>query len=98
MVVTVLPITLSRPADPRHGVEIPHATKRRLGLYDARSWVVLTEANRFVWPGPDLRPSIPGDATSVAYGLLPYALFEDIRLKFIAALNTRIARAVPRTE
>jgi hypothetical protein len=32
------------------------------------SGVVQTEANRFVWPGPDLRPSRPGDASSVAYG------------------------------
>lgn len=96
-VVTVLPVTHSPPSDPALGVEIPHATKRRLGLDDARSWVALTEANRFVWPGPDLRPSTPGDAGSVAYGLLPYALFEDIRLKFVAALRARIARTVPRT-
>lgn len=95
--MTVLPVTHSPPSDPRLGVEIPHATKRRLGLDEARSWVVLTEANRFVWPGPDLRPSTPGDAGSVAYGLLPYALFEDIRLKFIAALRARIAHTVPRT-
>ena len=97
-VVTVLPITHSPPINPRLAVEIPHATKRRLGLDDARSWVVLTEANRFVWPGPDLRPSTRGDASSVAYGPLPYALFEDIRLKFIAALKARVARTVPRTE
>lgn len=32
--------------------EIPPATKRRLGLYDGRSWIVLTEANRFVCPVP----------------------------------------------
>ncbi len=97
-VVNVLPITHSPPANPRLGVEIPHPTKRRLGLDDARSWVVLTAANRFVWPGPDLVPSTPGDASSVAYGLLPYAPFEDIRLKFIAVLKARTARTVPRTE
>jgi hypothetical protein len=44
-----------------------------------------------------LRPASRGDAASVAYGALPYALFEEIRLKFIAALKTRAARAVPRT-
>jgi hypothetical protein len=95
--VTVLPVTHSQPADARLGVEISRATKRRLGLDDARSWVALTEANRFVWPGPDLRPLAPGDAGTVAYGLLPYALFENIRLKFIAALKLRTARTVPRT-
>jgi hypothetical protein len=97
-IVTVLPISHSPPSDPLLAVEIPAATKRRLGLDDDRSWVMLTEANRFVWPGPDLRPLRPGDAASVAYGPLPYGLFEDIRLKFIAALKSRAARAVPRTE
>lgn len=96
--VTVLPITHSRPTDPRQAVEIPHTTKRRLGLDDARSWVVLTEANRFLWPGPDLRPTTPGDAGSVVYGTLPYGLFEDIRLRFLAILKSRQASAVARTE
>jgi hypothetical protein len=96
--VTVLPVTHTPPSDPKLAVEIPHATKRRLGLDDARSWVALSETNRFVWPGPDLRPTTPGDAASVAYGLLPYALFEDIRLKFIAAVRTSAARTVKRTE
>lgn len=97
-VVTVLPITHSVPADPELAVEIPAAVKRRLRLDDDRSWVVLTEANQFLWPGPDLRPAIPGDPTSAAFGPLPYALFEQIRLKFLAALNARRARAVRRTE
>ena len=96
-VVTVLPITHTPPGVAALAVEIPHPVKRRLGLDDARSWVVLTEANRFVWPGPDLYPASPGDAASVAYGSLPYALFEEIRLKFIAALKTRATRTVPRT-
>ncbi len=95
-VVTVLPVTHAPPADPRLAVELPPATKRRLGLDDERSWVVLSEANRFVWPGPDLRPGRRGDAASVAYGQLPYALFETIRLKFLAAIRARRAGVVPR--
>jgi len=97
-IVTVLPISHTPPSNPTHALEIPAATKRRLGLDHDRSWVVLTEANRFVWPGPDLRPSLTADASSVAYGLLPYGLFESIRLKFIAALKDRAAQTVPRTE
>lgn len=96
-IVVVLPITHTPPADPLGAVEIPAGTKRRLGLDDERSWVVLTEANRFVWPGPDLRPAEPGNAESVAYGPLPNGLFETIRLKFIAALKARAALTVPRT-
>lgn len=59
--------------------------------------MLLTEANRFVWPGPDVPPVAPSDAASIAYDPLPYALFEAIRLKFIAALKARATRAVSRT-
>jgi hypothetical protein len=68
------------------------------GLDDERSWVALTEANHFLWPGPDLRPARPGDAASVGYGQLPYALFEEIRTKFIAAIKARRTGVVPRSE
>ena len=72
-VVTVLPITHTPPLNPLLAVEIPSATKRRLGLVDERSWIVLSEANRFVWPGPDIRFARAGDPASLAYGLLPRA-------------------------
>jgi hypothetical protein len=97
-IVTVLPITHAPPPDPALSVEIPAATKRRLGLDDHRSWVVLSEANRFVWPGPDLRPLRLGDAKSVVYGSLPYGLFEEVRRRFIAALRASAARTIQRTE
>ncbi len=96
--VTVLPVTHTPPSDPRLAVEIPAETKRRLGLDDTPSWVVLTEANRFTWPGPDLQPSKPGDAQSGAYGPLPYGLFEQIRLRFIDLLKASVATTVTRTE
>ena len=38
-------------------IEIPLETKKRLGLDSERSWIMITEANEFVWPGPDLRPA-----------------------------------------
>ncbi len=56
-IVTVLPVTHTPQANPNLAVEIPPVVKRRLKLDDERSWVVLTEANRFIWPGPDLRIS-----------------------------------------
>ena len=96
-IVTVLPITHSPPREEDLAVEIPVATKNRLGLDGERSWVVLTEANRFIWPGPDLRPAKPGDSSGVAYGLLPASLFNDIRLKFIALLKARRATSTART-
>jgi hypothetical protein len=69
-----------------------------LGLDDARSWIVLSEANRFAWPGPDLRPTTPGDPSGVAYGLLPRALFKEVTAKLAEAIAARAARVVPRTE
>lgn len=97
-IVTALPITHSPPAEPALAVEIPHATKQRLRLDEARSWVVLSEANRFVWPGPDLRPAHDGNPSGVVYGLLPRALFKEITTKLSAVLAARLVRVVPRTE
>ncbi len=96
--VTVLPVTHSPPADPALALEIPAATKRRLGLDAARSWIVLTEANQFLWPGPDLRPAVRGAMESIAYGLLPRAFYLQLREKFVAVLKAGKAGAVPRSE
>ncbi len=97
-IVTLLPISHTAPHKNEDAIEIPSATKRRLGLDDERSWVVLTEANRFIWPGPDLLPSRQGDLQNVAFGHLPEALFEQIRLRFLSKVRERKAHAVPRTE
>jgi hypothetical protein len=96
--VTVLPVTHAPPADRTLAVEIPHAVKRRLGLDDERSWVVLNEANRFAWPGPDLRMAENGNPDSVAYGLLPRALFKEISSRFGDAVEARLAGLVRRSE
>lgn len=96
--VTVLPITHAQPDDPQTAVEIPLPVKARLGLDSERSWVVLNEANRFRWPGPDLRP-IPGrDVSTTAYGFLPARFFETLRQRFAEALAARRGNVVPRTE
>ncbi len=96
--VVVLPITHTPPNDPTHTVEIPLDTKRRLSLDSERSWIVVTESNRFTWPGPDLRPLTPGEAGSVAYGLLPRALFNEVRAKWLALFEARRTTTVSRTE
>jgi len=95
--VLVLPITHTPPDHPALAVEIPAAVKRRLQLDEARSWVVLSEWNEFVWPGPDLRRLPGANDASVAYGMLPPALFATIRDKFLAIVNSGVARRVPRT-
>ncbi len=92
--VIVLPVTHARPADSDSAVEIPAATKRRLGLDDDQSWIVVTECNVFAWPGPDLRFARGAGAESAAYGLLPAKLFEAVRDRFVA--NSKKARFVNR--
>lgn len=77
--VYVTPVTHSPPRDPKHAIEIPSETKRRLGLDDARSWIMTTDLNVFTWPGPDVRPvGRRGDDRGFAYGLLPRNMTEDL--------------------
>jgi hypothetical protein len=97
-VVTVLPITHSQPTQPALALEIPLVTKRRLGLDSQRSWVVFSESNRFIWPGPDLRP-LPGeDSSTVAQGVLPPNFFNVLRDRYLAAIKAYQSESVPRTE
>ncbi|KJF69968.1 plasmid maintenance toxin (PemK-like) [Agrobacterium arsenijevicii] len=93
--VWVLPVTHSPPSDPQDAVEIPAATKRRLGLDDERSWIVLTESNRFVWPGPDVRAI---ESESGYYGALPPALFEEVKRRFVEQARAQRHRAMARSE
>ena len=95
----VLPVTHSAPVDPAAAIELPAGTKGRLGLDAARSWIVLNEANRFTWPGPDIRPFHDRTGTStVIYGFLPPRLFRQVRDRLQALALTYHIRQVPRTE
>jgi hypothetical protein len=86
------------PKDPSDALEIPIVTKERLGLDSERSWVVLTEANDFIWPGPDLRP-LPGrDAGTVADGFLPPGFMKILRQRLIRLRREKKLRAVSRSD
>ena len=91
--VMVAPVTHSLPADPGTAIEIPGATKWRLGLDSDRSWIVLSEVNRFEWPGPDLRPIAAG---RWAYGELPASLFGFVRNRLATLARERKTRLVDR--
>ncbi|RDJ25017.1 hypothetical protein DWF00_17575 [Bosea caraganae] len=98
MRVYVLPVTHSPPVAAEDAIELPMQTRARLGLDGERSWIVISEANVFVWPGPDLR-FLPGQGpASAAYGALPPGLFRIIRDRFVARARQRKARLVPRSE
>jgi hypothetical protein len=95
--VLVLPVTHSSPDRAEFAVELPARVKRELRLDDARSWVVLSEWNEFVWPGPDLRRLPDADDSSVAYGMLPANLFTTIRIQFLALIEAEAVAPVRRT-
>lgn len=95
--VLVLPVTHSSPVAGQTAIELPHATKQRLGLDDEPSWVVITEANDFIWPGPDLRP-IGKDRSTVAYGVLPPSLYRTIRDAFVSEARRSRKVLVSRTD
>ena len=77
------------------GIEIPPATKRRLGLDAERSWIITTEFNRFTWPGPDIRPTASGD---YLYGYLPEKLMRLVLEHVKKHARDKLLKAVTRTE
>lgn len=95
--VRVLPVTHSPPEEPDGALELPQVTKQRLGLDSERSWIVLDEANDFIWPGPDLRPAVNGDPASAAYGVLPRGLINVLRTKLLARHHGKRGKIVLRT-
>jgi len=97
-IVAVVPVTHSPPQRPEEAVEIPAVVKRHLGLDEARSWIVVSEINRFIWPGPDLRPVSRAEPDRFEYGFLPPGLFRQVLEKFEATVAARRLRTVPRTE
>lgn len=93
----VLPITHRAPADPEDAVPIPARVKRDIGMDDAPSWIVTTEANVFVWPGPDIRP-VPGRRPlTPIYGRVPASLLAHAAAPYLANRERRRNRLVPRS-
>lgn len=91
----VAPVTHSEPP-PGEGVAMPVAVKRNLRLDREASWIVTTEVNQFVWPGPDIRPA-KGLETPL-YGAIPARLFDEIRRQIADHAATKQAAVVKRTE
>jgi len=91
----ICPVTHTPPEIPEKAMEISSATKARLGLDVERSWIITTEVNRFIWPGPDLR-SVPSGGYS--YGSLPGAMTRELITQVKANAQDRSLRIVARTE
>ncbi len=96
--VIVLPVTHTPPSLPDQAVEIPLATKKRLGLDHARSWIICSEANKFIWPGYDLRRVSRDEKDRFSYGVLPPTLFSHIKKKVLYLAQGRRFDVVGRSE
>ena len=94
-IVRVLPITHMPPKNAEDALEIPAAVKNRLHLDEEKSWIILTESNRFAWPGPDLRPL---DSADGYYGPLPPALFAQVKRRFVELARAGLHKVGTRTE
>lgn len=95
--VVVVPITHSAPAADERAtsLEMPQAVARTLGLDAGRHWVRVTQLNRFIWPGYDLRPR-PDVPERVDYGFIPEAFFERIRSAILAENKRTKISFIPR--
>lgn len=92
----VAPITHAAPDNEADAVEIPANVKRQLGLDRARSWIVVTELNRFIWPGPDLR-IVPGQ-DSPFYDVLPDWLYRRVQEALTRQVKASRLKITKRTE
>ena len=97
-IVTVVPVTHTPPSRAADAVEIPAALKAHLGLDGLPSWIVVTETNDFLWPGPDLRPVAGSDPPRFDYGMLPPRFFAHVRDRILQAHLQHKLTQIPRTE
>lgn len=93
LIAMLAPITHSPPGPEDQAIEIPRAVKRRLGLDDQRSWVMIDEVNETGWPGFDLQPDTRGQ---YVYGFIPPALFRRIRDGVVRVVRDRRLKRVQR--
>lgn len=94
--VLALAITHTRLFDTSQAIILPADVKKHLGLDTEPSWIVTTEANAFIWPGPDIRP-IPGRKPSAfVYGRIPDGLLSKVAQSFLANRNRQRAAMIVR--
>jgi hypothetical protein len=97
-IITVVPVTHAPPRNPQDAIEIPATLKAYLGMDDQPSWIMLTETNDFLWPGPDLRP-IPGSSPPrYDFGMLPPRLYAHVRERVLQASRDRRLVRINRSE
>lgn len=95
--VIVAPVTTKAPLSGDAAIEMPAAVRRQLGLGDDRCWIIASETNSFLWPGPDLRPVRREGDGSPYYGKVPGNLVRQVRELF-RQIGAAKLRVTPRSE
>jgi hypothetical protein len=90
----VVPITHSAPEDRASAVPLSDTERARLGLDGEQCWIVTTEINVFVWPGPDLRAVPRKQPKTAIYGKLSKGTFAEVLRQLQA--RARLIRVVRR--
>ena len=80
--VVLLPITHTPPTGATVGVEIPQDVKKKIGMDDAPSWIIVSEHNVDLWPNGGLSP-VPGRGGAFHYGFISPGLFAKVKEEFI---------------
>ena len=79
-----------------HPIAVPRPLPVWTAHEEIHAWsVILTEVNRFAWPGFDLRP-IAGREPRIDYGFVPPALFEQIRAGILRMVRSGKRTTTPR--
>lgn len=90
-------ISHSAPAAPTDAVELPADVKRNLGLDDHASWIATTEANVFLWPGPDIRPVPERTPVTMVYRRVPRNILVRAVRSYLANRARKRVKLIVRT-
>lgn len=96
--VLVAPVTTKPPLGPDGSIEMPAAVRTHLGLDSERCWIVTSELNRFIWPGPDIRMVRGAGELSPYYGKVPGKLLERAREAMKTHVAAELLRITKRSE
>lgn len=94
----VVPVTTQPPRNAADAFEIPARVKKHLGLDAERCWIMVTELNRFVWPGPDVRPVARSGGLTPLLGFLPEQVFRPVLDAVIARSEAGRLKMTKRSE
>ncbi len=96
--MTMVAVIRAVPSNLDEALEIPAAIETAPGLDEGPSWIVVTEVNRFIWPGPDLVPISRNSPMRFDYGVLPPGFFRTPRNSFVALARASRVRLVARLQ